>query len=316
MNAYDMNPSAYSRFVVPLLVLLALVLPGQAQVSAPPSSPPPTVVPLPALDPFNPPPQDFPGWPQPVGTRQISTAVTLRRVQGSYIMPAETPVVLNLLPGSELKLTPDDANDVADAPAAYVWKKDSTTLSQTSRTLVLASVSAADSGAYAVPGFETVTVRVEEPNRQRLLNLSTRATISAQQPFFITGFVVSSDPAASAQPKSVLLRVVGPTLAGQGVADPLAKPAVRIFRADGTEVQALNDNTPGGARARLGLLAARLGAFPLPNDSADAVKYLLLPSGVYSAHVYSADGGTGTVLLELYEVSPEDAWSLGIGLAN
>lgn len=301
-----MSTTPLFRLLAPAC-LLALVSSAIAQTSAP-SAPPPIV-----FDPFNPPPLDFPTWSAPIGSRKISTAVTLRHVQASYIMPVEPPLVLNLFPGSELKLSLDTTDDVS---VTYAWRKDNVALGQDSHSLALSSLTASDSGAYSVPGFENVTVRVEDSNHQRLLNLSTRGTISAQQPFFITGFVVSSDPATAPLPKSVLLRAVGPTLASQGVANPLAKPAVRIFRADGTEVAALNDNSPGYARARLSPLAARLGAFPLPNDSADVVKYLALPSGVYSAHVYSADGGSGTVLLELYEVPPEAAWSLGIGLAN
>lgn len=131
----------------------------------------------------------------------------------------------------------------------------------------------------------------------RLLNLSSRAQTGVGENVHIAGFVVNGP-----KPKTLLIRGVGPTLAGLGVASPLADPALRIYNAAGTVI-ASNDNW-GNATSSAELAAATTttGAFALANDSKDAALLINLDPGVYSAHVFSTDGNTGITLLEVYEL--------------
>ncbi len=124
----------------------------------------------------------------------------------------------------------------------------------------------------------------------RLVNLSTR-TVTATSPL-IAGFVVSGGT------RRVVVRAVGPSLAGFGVTDALRDPRLTVY-ADNT-VRAMNDDWGGGAI--LTDIFTRVGAFPLPADSRDAAILLTLNPGAYTVHVQGANSTPGSVLLELYEV--------------
>ncbi|MBC7366388.1 MAG: hypothetical protein H7343_06170 [Undibacterium sp.] len=45
-----------------------------------------------------------------------------------------------------------------------------------------------------------------------------------------------------------------------------------------------------------------MGAFPLPPGSKDAALVVALPAGGYTVQVSGADGGTGTAIVEIYEL--------------
>ncbi len=133
---------------------------------------------------------------------------------------------------------------------------------------------------------------------QRLLNISTRGEVTAGEGALIGGFVVTGNA-----PKRLLVRGVGPGLAAFGVSGVLADPRLRVFRQ--AELLGENDNwstVPAEAAVTAG--AARdAGAFALPPGSRDAAVILTLAPGAYTAQVTAADGsGTGTALIELYEL--------------
>ncbi len=67
----------------------------------------------------------------------------------------------------------------------------------------------------------------------RLLNLSTRGYADVEQPM-IAGFVVSADPGASDQRKSIFIRVRGPSLTNYGLAEAsvMSDPIIEIYDAN------------------------------------------------------------------------------------
>jgi len=120
----------------------------------------------------------------------------------------------------------------------------------------------------------------------RLVNLSTGGAVSATEP--LTAGVVISD-----EPRTVLIRAVGPTLATFGVGTPLANPALTIFDSAGREL-ARNDDWDRSLAATF----VRAGAFPLSDGSLDAALVITLPPGAYTAQV---TGSTkGAALVEVY----------------
>lgn len=134
--------------------------------------------------------------------------------------------------------------------------------------------------------------RTAEPGR--LVNLSTRAVVSPGEGALIGGFVIGGGA-----PRKVLLRAIGPALAGFGVAAPLADPQLRVFR--GAELVAENDNW--GGDPLIATAARAVGAFAVADGAGkDAMLLLTLPPGLYSAQVTAAGGATGIALLEAYEV--------------
>jgi hypothetical protein len=140
---------------------------------------------------------------------------------------------------------------------------------------------------------------------QRLVNISSRGTVSPGDGALIGGFVVSGN-----SPKRLLIRAAGPTLQKFGVDSPLADPAISIHAGDA--VIAMNDNwgTPVTVNAAQtaatadGISAAiqQVGAFAFAAGSSDSAVIVTLAPGAYSAVVTSANGGTGTALIEVYEI--------------
>ena len=118
----------------------------------------------------------------------------------------------------------------------------------------------------------------------------------------ISGFVVSSEGS-----KTLLIHVVGPTLRTlAGLSGVLADPHLAIYRLDGSGPDTLllsnNDRRSGADAATTESVAAQVGAFPLPAGSKDAALVVTLPPGVYTVQASGADSGTGTALLEVYEM--------------
>jgi hypothetical protein len=129
----------------------------------------------------------------------------------------------------------------------------------------------------------------------RLINVSARTDISPTNAL-IAGFVVTG-----AGTKTVLVRGVGPALAQFGVANALADPQLVLVR--NGDVIASNDNWFDAPNSvAIANAAAQVGAFALPTTSRDAALLLSLPPGNYTAQLGAADGSSGNVLVEVYEV--------------
>ncbi|MCX6954469.1 MAG: hypothetical protein NTV51_20135 [Verrucomicrobia bacterium] len=129
------------------------------------------------------------------------------------------------------------------------------------------------------------------PATPRLLNVSVLKSLGA-------GLTVGFTLAGSA-PKTVLLRAIGPTLGGFGIAEAVADPRLALFNSTSLKL-AENDNW--GGTAELTAAFAGVGAFGLPASSKDAALLATLPPGGYSVQVTGLNGTTGTVLVEVYEV--------------
>ena len=131
----------------------------------------------------------------------------------------------------------------------------------------------------------------------RLTNLSSRGTVGTGANAFIGGLVISGNA-----PKRLLVRGVGPALAKFGVTGALADPLVGVYDSSG-RLLASNDNWSAlGATAELADASAQVGAFVLDAGSKDAALIVLLAPGAYSVQVSGVGGGTGTALLEVYEL--------------
>lgn len=130
----------------------------------------------------------------------------------------------------------------------------------------------------------------------RLVNASTRAFVGTGGDVLIPGFVVSGTGTVR-----LLIRAVGPTLAGFGVTGALADPQVALYA--GATAVATNDNWGTAANAEaVAAAATTAGAFALASGSRDAALLVDLPAGAYTANVSGAGGTTGTALFELYLV--------------
>jgi hypothetical protein len=131
----------------------------------------------------------------------------------------------------------------------------------------------------------------------RLLNLSSRAQTGSGPTAHIAGFVVNGP-----KPKQLLIRGVGPTLAGFGVTGALVDPALALFNAAGQTIATNDDWGTATNVADLRTVTTTVGAFTLADGSKDSAILLTLDPGSYSAQVSGAAASTGISLLEIYEV--------------
>ncbi len=138
------------------------------------------------------------------------------------------------------------------------------------------------------------------PARPYLVNLSTRGYVSAGEAQIGAGFVISGTTGLR-----VLIRGVGPALAGYGVTTALPDPQITLYR--GGNVVATNDDwstpsTGAATGAEIAAAASASGAFALPTGSKDAALLVTLAPGAYSAFVGGVNGTTGVALAEIYVV--------------
>lgn len=145
------------------------------------------------------------------------------------------------------------------------------------------------SGGTAV--VEVYDADVAHPSR--LVNLSARYRVGTGDDLLIAGFVIGGTGT-----RQVLVRAIGPSLAGLGVSGWLPNPQVVVYDHEGN-VLAQNDDWD----ASLAPLFDQLGAFDLPAGSHDAALVLTLPAGApYTVHVSGVDHTTGEALVEVYDV--------------
>lgn len=134
------------------------------------------------------------------------------------------------------------------------------------------------------------------PTTPRLVNLSARTDVDGTN-VLIAGFVITGSTA-----KTVLVRGIGPALAGFGVGNAVGDTQVALFR-DGAPV-VLNDNWYEAPNAvAIATTAQNVGAFALPPTSRDAALLLSLPPGNYTAQVSGVGpSASGSALVEVYDV--------------
>jgi uncharacterized repeat protein (TIGR03806 family) len=132
----------------------------------------------------------------------------------------------------------------------------------------------------------------------RLINTAVRAQVGTGANVLIPGLVVSEGAM-----KTVLIRAVGPTLGAApfNVPDTLAQPVITLFA--GAEAFVTNTDWGNAANsAEIRAAAARVGAFPLPDNSRDSALLVTLSPGAYTVQVTGANHTTGVALVEVYEV--------------
>ena len=124
----------------------------------------------------------------------------------------------------------------------------------------------------------------------KLYALSNRLTLAADGIFF-GGFTLDGT-----QSKTVLIRAVGPGLAGFGIPGFLADPVLKLFQ--GTNEIASNDDWSG---QQIVDLTRNAGSFALTAGSRDAVLIRTLAPGSYTTQI-TGKGGAGEVIFEVYEI--------------
>jgi hypothetical protein len=161
------------------------------------------------------------------------------------------------------------------------------------------------------PGVYTVVTTSADSAREgialaevygnRLANISTRGRVGAGEQVLIAGFSVEAH-----ETLPVLVRGVGPSLAGFGVGGTLEDPRITLYRrnANGTSTAlASNDDWfAGDQQSLLEVAALETGAFPLVPGSRDAALMAQLPPGLYTVVISGGGDAEGIALAEVYHV--------------
>lgn len=150
---------------------------------------------------------------------------------------------------------------------------------------------------------------------KRLANISVRSQVETGSNITIAGFVIQG-PAGTT--KDILVRGIGPALAGFGVSGALQSPVLSVYDASSTLIASDSGwgNAPEAGSSSVSATFRQAtaedmtatGAFALPAGSADSAMVLRLPTGNYTVQVAGSGGTSGVALSEVYEIdtaSPE-----------
>lgn len=149
-------------------------------------------------------------------------------------------------------------------------------------------------GGVGVALAEVYEVTSGQP---RLVNISTRAYVGAGSSAEIAGIVITGSKSTT-----VLVRAVGPTLGQFGVGNSLAQPTLQVVDGSGAVVASNTGWSANSNANQIAASSAAVGAFALPNGSADCALLVTLAPGTYTAVVTGIGGSSGVALVEAYQV--------------
>src|SRR3954453_3270600 len=134
------------------------------------------------------------------------------------------------------------------------------------------------------------------PQPGQLLNISSRLKVQTGENVLIGGFILTGT-----QPKKVMVRGIGPSLAGLGIAEPLADPTLELHDSAGTV--ATNDDwklRPDGSSQEAEIEPTELA--PTNENESAIVATLPANSSAYTAVLRGKNDTTGIGVVEVYDL--------------
>jgi hypothetical protein len=126
----------------------------------------------------------------------------------------------------------------------------------------------------------------------RVQNLSTRGTVMTGDNVLINGFIISGP-----DPKTVVVRALGPSLSDYGVPDVLADPMLTVYDSSGAVI-ASNDDW----QTDIGATFMRQNGLAPGNPSESAALLTNLTPGNYTVVVTGSHSTQGISLAEVYDI--------------
>jgi len=152
--------------------------------------------------------------------------------------------------------------------------------------------------------YNSIPIHLESTKFPRVgpqaLNLSIRGDVLGGDNVLIGGFIITGT-----NPKSIVLRALGPSLTSYGISNPLSDPVLSVYNSSGALV-ASNDNWQSDANHSI-VEANGLA----PSNLLESATVQTLAPGAYTAIVTGKNSDQGISLLELYDLSPLSDSKLG-----
>jgi hypothetical protein len=177
-----------------------------------------------------------------------------------------------------------------------------TTLPPAAYTVVL-------KGAHGETGIGVVEVYDNNSAvDSQLANISTRGFVQTGDNVIIGGFTLGGPN----NPTNIAVRALGPSLSAFCLSNLLADPTLELHNANGT-IMISNDDWQDDPASAAQLTAHGLG---LPNPKEAGLFVTLAPPTQFTSIVRGKNGGTGTALIEIYDVGtgPFELYNLGLGM--
>jgi pectinesterase len=142
------------------------------------------------------------------------------------------------------------------------------------------------------PDTQLLSLPARPGAKPQLLNISTRFAIGPSHPVGIGGFIVTGT-----EPKKIIVRAIGPSLAAAGLANALPDPVLEIHGGTPDSVIGGNDNWHDDIASAAELTSLGLA----PGDNSEAATVVSLAPGAYTAVITGRAGAAGTALVEVYD---------------
>jgi hypothetical protein len=149
------------------------------------------------------------------------------------------------------------------------------------------------------PGWGFGTILSFMPGPTQLGNISTRLSVGTGDNVMIGGFIIKGT-----QPKKVIVRAIGPSLAGAGLTGVLADPTLELHDGSGALI-ASNDNwqtTQIGGIITADQVSDIQNSGLAPTQAAESAIIATLQPGSYTAIVRGTNNTTGIALVESYDL--------------
>jgi hypothetical protein len=145
---------------------------------------------------------------------------------------------------------------------------------------------------YGAPASPTPTP-TPTPTPSHLANISTRMEVGINDEVLIGGFIVKG---SQSQPKKLMLRARGPSLAAAGVPGAMADPTLELLDSSGNSLATNNDwqNSTQASQISSSGLA--------PSDPHESAIIATLVPGNYTAIIRGVNNTTGIAVFEAYEI--------------
>lgn len=153
-----------------------------------------------------------------------------------------------------------------------------------------ATLVGAIAGAATLGTDTVVDIAAGVPPSSKLLNLSTRGRVAEGENVLIAGFITRTGVSSR-----YLLRALGPSLAGSGIAAPLADPVLTLYDNNGAVITTNDDwQTSQGADITATGLA--------PTNTAESAILATLTPSSYTAIVSAKGTNSGVAVVEVYQL--------------